>query len=457
MLTIKILNTVHSQVDAENISTITPAVSYKETIWKFSPRLHRKVRQSYTNFLIDANGIFWTGLIPRIRNYLRDKEIDFEVQGKKEPLWPTNDPEVKGKVFRPDQNELIDASLNKQRGVVVSPTGSGKTLLAGALFTCFRRHKKLFLVDTSALLKQAVSDFTEYGLENITTVDKTGKNLTGEIVVAMRQSFVNLDPAEADIFDVIVVDECHGISSKDVGYVDILNNLNAPVRIGLTATYPSAAKSYMAIEGVLGPVIGEFTEEEAVEAGIIAKTKVILRQVPFDKYVSYLSNYQDVYKKAVVQHIGYNRQVIKEAKYWIDRGLTVLIIFVEIEHGKLLKSLAKELGIDNYAYIDGEIDSDYQEQIRKDFTEKRINLVIASMVWKKGINVPTIGTLINALGGKSDILIRQMKGRGGRVTKDKDTLIYVDFFNPSHEHLIRQFGQRMCLYFELGWMGDYGN
>jgi len=410
------------------------------------------------NFLIDANGIFWTGFIPRIRSYLRDKEVDFTVQGKPELLRPTSGPNIKGKTLRPDQKELIEAILNSQRGVVVSPTGSGKTLLAGALFTCFSQQKRLFLVDTSALLKQAVSDFTEYGLKNITTVDKTGKDLSGQIVVAMRQSFVNLDLIKvADMFDVIVVDECHGISSKDVGYVDILDKNLAPVRIGLTATYPSAAKSYMAIEGVLGPVIGEFTEEEAVKAGIIARTKVILREVPYDKYVSYLSNYQDVYKKAVVQHIGYNRQVIKEAKYWIDKGLTVLIVFVELEHGKLLKKLAKELGIDNCAYIDGETDGNLQEKIRKDFTEKRIDLVIASMVWKKGINVPTIGCLINALGGKSDILIRQMKGRGGRVTEMKDTLIYVDFFNPSHEHLIRQFGFRMTLYFELGWMGDYGN
>jgi superfamily II DNA or RNA helicase len=100
----------------------------------------------------------------------------------------------------------------------------------------------------------------------------------------------------------------------------------------------------------------------------------------------------------------------------------------------------------------GETPSKQREVIKTDFKAKKTLCVVASTVWREGINIPSLDVVINATGGKSDIAIKQLKGRGTRKYKGKEMLYYIDFFNPNHESFIRHFGVRICLYFDCGWM-----
>jgi superfamily II DNA or RNA helicase len=79
--------------------------------------------------------------------------------------------------------------------------------------------------------------------------------------------------------------------------------------------------------------------------------------------------------------------------------------------------------------------------------------VIATAVWKEGINIPSLDVVINAAGGKSEIQTLQSIGRGLRRTEEKLQVIVVDFFDATHKMLIAHFGERVSLYFDLGWMG----
>jgi len=454
MLKITIDNVVYSHIKKQDIAILEECLQYKYQKHKFNPYA-RKNKSSYEDkieSLIDKNGKFFTGYIARIKKYLSEKNILYEIENNSERLKPDNEPIIKGKTLREDQKRLVEAAIKNQRGILISPTGSGKTLIAGSIISCFKNKKTLFLVHTKSLLKQAADDFKEYGLKNITMIGDTQKDLSGDIVVSTRQSFVKWDfNIIADLFDIVICDEAHHITEPKMQYTEILSKLLAPIRIGLTATFPSKIESQMVIEAYLGEVVGEFTEEEAREKDIIADTKVIIRKTSFDSDVADLSAYKRVYNLGVVNNLSYNLQIIKEAKYWIEQDKSVLIFIIETDQGRLLQKFAKENHVE-CEFVYGDTKSDIREKVKADLKTKKLKCVICSTIWTEGINIPSLDVIINAAGGKSERIIRQLRGRGVRTCEGKDRLIYIDFFNPSHSSLIKHFGERICLYFENGWM-----
>ena len=454
MLKITIDNVIYSHIKKQDIAILEECLQYKYQKHKFNPYANKN-KSSYEDkveSLIDKNGKFFTGYIPRVKKYLSEKNIPYEIENNSERLKADNEPIIKGKTLREDQKRLVDVAIKNQRGILISPTGSGKTLIAGSIISCFKNKKTLFLVHTKSLLKQAADDFKEYGLKNITMIGDTQKDLSGDIVVSTRQSFVKWDfNIIADLFDIVIIDEAHHITEPKMQYTEILSKLLAPIRIGLTATFPSKIESQMIIEAYLGEVVGEFTEEEAREKDIIADTKVIIRKTSFDSDVADLSAYKRVYNLGVVNNQSYNLQIIKEAKYWIEQDKSVLIFIVETDQGRLLQKFAKENNVE-CEFVYGDTKSDIREKVKADLKTKKLKCVICSTIWTEGINVPSLDVIINAAGGKSERIIRQLRGRGVRTCEGKDRLVYIDFFNPSHSSLIKHFGERICLYFENGWM-----
>jgi superfamily II DNA or RNA helicase len=72
--------------------------------------------------------------------------------------------------------------------------------------------------------------------------------------------------------------------------------------------------------------------------------------------------------------------------------------------------------------------------------------MIATPVFKEGINIPEIKTLILAGGGKSHIAIIQKIGRGLRKAEGKDRLIVYDFLDDCSKVTLKHSEQRYKLY-----------
>lgn len=68
------------------------------------------------------------------------------------------------------------------------------------------------------------------------------------------------------------------------------------------------------------------------------------------------------------------------------------------------------------------------------------------------INIPGLDAVINAAGGKSEVAVLQMIGRGLRRTKNKDTVLIYDFFDNSMSWFVEHFGNRFSMYCESGWV-----
>jgi len=446
------IDPIMTKVDKQSIDLIRPCLSFKSFYWQQSQ--YRKIRKEYTKYLINKDGSFLAGLTPRVKKYLKDQNIVVnEVFGYLPTIQLENKPSLQHYNLRDDQLQLINRALLRKRGVLKAPTGIGKTILALGILSCFPLLNALFLVREGTLLNQTIDELKLAGFKDIRRFGGGVKDELGGVTVSTIQSLSNLDPSlYCDKFEIVIVDECHIAAKINSENYKVLTNLLAEIRIGLTATLPTNPESLLVLEGLLGPVIGEMTIQKGIESNLLAKPRIQLLKVPMDQKVRDLRNYSDVYNQGIVKNEIRNELIVKKAKEYLDKGLTILILVSKINHGENIAKLAKELFNWNIPFIFGDTDIEERNKIKKNLIDKVIPCVIADNVWRHGVNIPSLRVLINAAGEKSEVSTMQRLGRGFRKTIDKDEIIIIDFFDQSHPYLVNHFGHRVCLYMEEGWI-----
>ena len=462
------VNPVFSKVTtAEEAHTLAKLLKFKATYWRQGQ--FRKIEKDWNRVLI-KKGMFLTGFNPRIQEYCFSKGMPFELtrntQGCDAPqIKPTakdfgNIQIPGGLKLKSDQVEAIDNMMNSLRGVIHHPTGSGKTVIFLSFISLFPESKTIIIVGTQELLYQTLDKAEEFFPNEIGMVGAGTVNFK-RVTVATIQTLVNITDQDLIDFDadIVIVDEAHHLSKfappfdrgKGGTYARVLSNILAPIRLGFTATLPYTEEAKMALEGYIGPVI---SVKRIDEVDRLAKIKVILRKLPITTTAKEAKSYPDVYKYGVTFNRRRHRMVLLEADELVSEGRTVLIFVTQVQHGNNILIMAQKtfphLRIE---YVHGQVAGKDRNQIKKDLNSGEIDVVIADAVWREGVDVPTLGAVINASGGKSEIMTLQTIGRGLRTVPGiKDDVILVDFFDPSHRYLIEHFGQRLCLYFDEGWM-----
>jgi superfamily II DNA or RNA helicase len=392
--------------------------------------------------------MFFTGHVPKVVEYLTGKGLAPTVSAQKWPFFAQSPQTLIP--LRPDQTKLVLNAVDKHRGIIKAPTGFGKTFLAGSIISCVEGIRAVFLCHTKTLVHQTIKEFEKLGLD-VGYITGTSKKLDGGVIVATVQSFHKQPQEFFNSFDMVIVDEAHHLAKIGGLYFRTLTKLIAPYRYGLTATLPTGEETKLLVEGLLGGLIDEYSLKEGTDRGILAVPKIKIVKIPVDYKVKELRKYQDVYNQGVVNNRSRNRMIIKIAKDLAVEGKTTLILITKIEHGEVLSETAKLLG-HSVCFIQGRDDGEMREMVRGSLNTKEIKTVIATQIWKEGVDVPSLDCIINAAGGKSEIAVLQGIGRGLRATKDKDTVLIVDFLDLSHHYLISHLGERLAIYSENNWL-----
>jgi DNA or RNA helicases of superfamily II len=140
------------------------------------------------------------------------------------------------KAMRDYQLEALKAALKARRGIIVLPTGAGKTLVGSTLAVnaMLRGRRVAVLVPTKVLAEQWEAHFKKWwGLE--VGVVHGERRETREITVWVYNSFVKtVAAARRPLADVIIVDEAHHAGAR--GLLAALRAHEGAKIIGLTAT-----------------------------------------------------------------------------------------------------------------------------------------------------------------------------------------------------------------------------
>lgn len=452
---IKQLDPIESIMSRELYREVKELISYTSVFYQQS--MYRKVRKEYkksTAIGTTKEGIlFLTGLIPKIKKYCTDNGLDLDC--KEQNIHTTRiDPHLpEGVQLRDFQKVLIHKTIASERGILKAPTGTGKTVLGLALISSIQDlDGVLWLCHTKDLMYQTEKEAHKF-------IDPRNVGIMGDgnmvsdrfLTIATRQTFKDYADDLGTSYDLVIVDEAHHVTALDGEYGTILRKVFAPIRIGLTATLPTTEESKLAMEALIGPMIGEFTINEGRDSGFMANPKIKIIKIPFCQRIKEIHKYTDVYEHGVVRRLDRNRIINDLVKKHQASGESVLIVVNKIDHGNLLLNMLRASNLE-VEFICGSSDSDTRDLAKNALNEKRMKCVIATAVWREGVNIPELNVVINAAGGKSEIMTLQSIGRGLRRTAEKAELIIYDFFDNSHAYLVSHFGERFSLYCDMGWI-----
>jgi len=329
-------------------------------------------------------------------------------------------PKLPGIKFEPYQNKILSKIGAKKRGIIVSPTGSGKSIVIGGIVDKLRVPETIIVVPTKDIFNQLSHDFSNWFPDKKIGQMGDGKKFMGKITISLFQTLreMNLKKNKSQL---VIVDEAHRIAES---HIKILSKLRwANYRYGLTAT-PHIQKNFKKwanMIGCIGPIIYEAQEEEVTARVVPVQVNMIHFHVT-KKH----SPYQKCLREDVLFNKKRNTKLITAAKILaLDKGMNCLFLIDEIEQGKVVLKIAEQMNIPT-EFAHGNNKKDQNNQIKEKLNEGKTKFVIATQVFGLGTNIPNIDCVVLGSVKKSYIDTIQKIGRGRRRTSVKNKLIVID-------------------------------
>jgi superfamily II DNA or RNA helicase len=334
--------------------------------------------------------------------------------------------------IRDYQVDAIQHALYHERALLLSPTGSGKSLI---IYGLMRHHLKegrrqLILVPTTSLVEQLYADFQDYSSANGWKTTEHVHRIYGgheklndwPVVISTWQSLYQLPKKFFENFDVVYGDEAHLFKAKSL--TSILNKMpHCRYRIGTTGTLDGLQTHKLILEGIFGAVHKVTTTRSLIKNNQLADLDITVLTL----------EYSDTYRKSVrgltyqeemdflTQHAPRNKFIRNLA---LAQTGNTLVLFQYVEkHGKQLHQMIADKAADGRKifFVYGGTDTDQREQIRHITEAEKDAIIVASYgTFSTGINIRNLHNIIFASPSKSRIRNLQSIGRGLRTSESKD-------------------------------------
>jgi len=399
---------------------------------KFMPQYRSKYWDGKIRLFNLQKSQIYVGLLDKIVQFCRRYEYDYEFVDSKFYGLPYQETEsvshegVKAYLtgiskYKPRdyQIEGVFDALQKNRRLLISPTGSGKSLMIYAITRYHTEYKRstLIIVPTTSLVEQMYKDFIDYSWDADTYCHKiyAGKDLLSEkqVIISTWQSIYKLPRTWFNKFDVVIGDEAHQFKSKSL--VSIMTKLyDTKYRYGFTGTLDGTQTHKWVLEGLFGPSYKIINTAELQEKGYLAKLNIKVLLLKHDPITF------DTYQDEIEYLIGHEKRnkFIKNLS-WDLKGNTLILYSRVATHGEVLYDIINKVERKIF-FVHGGVDVEERESVRQ-ITEKEDNaIIIASFgTFSTGINIKNLHNVIFASPSKSRIRTLQSIGRVLRKSKDK--------------------------------------
>ncbi len=374
--------------------------------------------------------------------------------------------ETRGSSITPYDYQInaIHHAINKKRTLLLSPTGSGKSLIIYSLVRYYlhqlESHEKiLIVVPTTGLVSQMYNDFKDYSGANW-DVEKNchvifsgqDKVTNKQIVISTWQSIYKMPKEFFDNYKIVFGDECHLFKAKSL--TTLMTKLSqADVRIGTTGTLDGTQVHKLVIEGLFGRVRNVTTTKSLMEREVLSSLQIdclVLQYSPTEIQEIKRAAYMDEIKW-LIAHPKRNK-FISELCSKIKGNTLVLFNYVEL-HGKPLYELITKMCPDKKVFfIYGGTDADQREKIRQIVDKEKEAILVASYgTCSTGINIRNINNIIFTSPSKSVVRVLQSIGRGLRRSESKDSVKLYDIadnlsYKKHTNHTMRHLDERIKIY-----------
>ena len=349
------------------------------------------------------------------------------------------------------QYKAVYEAIKNNRKLLLSPTGSGKSLMIYSIVRYYAATAKkiLIIVPTTSLVEQMVNDFISYGWNANDFVHKIysgkDKNTDKNIIISTWQSIYKFPKRYFDDIDCVIGDEAHLFKSKSL--TGIMTKLhNAKYRFGFTGTLDGSKTHKWVLEGLFGSYEQVTKTEELIKSGYLSKFRIkilLCKHAP-----QYFDSYHDE-MEYLVEHKGRNN-LIKNLVKDIEGNTLVLFNYIE-KHGTPLYDLINNSVDDarKVFFVHGGTEVEDREQVRK-ITETESNAVIVASygTFSTGINIKRLHNIIFASPSKSRIRNLQSIGRVLRKGEGKDIAILYDIADDigGQNYTLKHLNERVNIY-----------
>jgi superfamily II DNA or RNA helicase len=375
---------------------------------------------------------------------------------------------VSGKPIIPHKHQLesIHHSITNGRCLLLSPTGSGKSLIIYGLVRWYmnklpKDKKILILVPTISLVSQMYSDFVDYAKHDNFDVHRNCHKIYGgqdketpkQVIISTWQSIYQLPLSYFKQFSAVFGDECHLYKSKSL--TDIMVKLKTcPYRIGTTGTLDGTLTHKLVIEGLFGLAHKVTTTKELMDKDILSNLSIdcILLKYPdvIRQQLKKITYQEEI--DWIVQNKQRN-QFITNLALSLKGNTLILFQFVE-KHGKVLKEMLDKAQVDNRKifFVYGGTEVEEREQVRAIIEDEENAIIVASYgVFSTGVSIRRLHNIVFSSPSKSRIRVLQSIGRQLRKSEFKENAKLYDLaddlsWKSYKNHTLRHYEDRLKIY-----------
>ena len=356
------------------------------------------------------------------------------------------------------QDDAVNVVKECRYGILQSPAGSGKTQMGIALVMRYGR-RALWLTHTADLLNQSKARAERYMDKRLIGTITEGKvNIGQGITFATIQTMCRLDLAQyKDLWDVIIVDECHRVAGTPTAmtqFFKVLNSLSARHKYGLSATVHRADGMIPATYALLGHVVhtvpDEAVKDKIMQVGIkplgtgVKLSRECLNTdgtINYTKLISYLCE-----NKERTHYIG--SWIVAEADH------PCLILSDRLNHLEALMNTLPRSMREMSVMISGKMTTKKgkaeREQAIEDMRTGRKRYLFATYsLAKEGLDIPCLERLFLTTPQKDYAVITQSIGRIARTHEGKKPPIAYDFVDDIG-FLVKSYKKRCSTYRKNG-------
>ena len=380
--------------------------------------------------LVSGNLVLPYGTLMDIMHIEKNIEIDARFSDVEKVDYDCNVP------LYDYQEKAKDYMCKVGCGILQSPAGSGKTQIGISMIASLGK-RALWLTTTKDLLLQSKKRAEQYMNKSLIGTITEGKvNIGTGVTFATIQTMCKLDlTLYKDVWDVIIVDECHSCSgspTKVTRFSKVLNSLSARHKYGLSATVHRADGLIKTTYALLGKV-RYIVPDEAVKDKVMAVN------------VERVNTGIDIPMSALDTDgtINYTKLISALANKQVRNDDILMHILSEPEHYHLI--LSDRLDQLYYLYsrlpnpikefasvIDGKMTSKKgkaeREQAIEDMRSGKKHFLFASYkLAKEGLDIPRLDRLHLATPQKDYAIIVQSVGRIARTFEGKEQPICYDY------------------------------
>jgi len=357
--------------------------------------------------------------------------------------------------LRPEQKEVVTKLILTDNGVLVAPTGFGKTVIAAWLIAK-RKTNTLILVHRRLLMDQwreQLALFLGIDTKEIGVFGGSRKKTTGRVDVAIIQSLQRKGQVQNLVADYghVLIDECHHLSA--FSFEQVLRQVKAKYILGLTATPIRKDGHHPIIIMQCGPVRAKvnpkrMAKERPFEHIVIIKnTDFVLHNEAYEPTI------QELYK-GITQDSDRNSMIISEVRRSIDAGRSPLVLTERTEHVAILAEYLEKV-VKHVIVLKGGMGGKQRTAISERLksisgNEERVIIATGRYIGE-GFDDARLDTLFLAFPISWRGTLQQYAGRLHRLYEDKYEVRIYDFVDRYVPTFSRMYQKRLKGYHSIGY------